>query len=373
MKNYDIAAFIWPAYTGKEPRTRIFWPDGLGEWQTVRDAKAVKEGHTWPRKPLLGYQDEADPAVMEQQIDLALKHGVNTFIYDWYWYDDRPFLEQCLNDGFLKAKNCEKMKFYIMWSNHDANYTWCKTLASTEIGNTVLWQGSVTLEQFKKIGKRWIENYFCRPNYYKIDGKPILMIYDTPAFVNGLGGIENAKSAVDWLREECVKANLNGLHLQYCPQGSNTVNASGVDGSELKIGLKEIIDTVGFDSITSYQFVHMTNMNRDYNDALADVLPKWEYFSSFGVPYFPHVSVGWDNTPRHTVFDKRWICTNNTPENVEKAFQFAKEFVDSHNLPVPLVTVNSWNEWTESSYLLPDDLYGYGYLEAIKKVFTDNK
>ena len=36
-----------------------------------------------------------------------------------------------------------------------------------------------------------------------------------------------------------------------------------------------------------------------------------------------------------------------------------------------LITVNSWNEWTETSYLEPDNLYGYGYLEAIKRVFTE--
>ena len=30
-----------------------------------------------------------------------------------------------------------------------------------------------------------------------------------------------------------------------------------------------------------------------------------------------------------------------------------------------------WNEWTEMSYLEPDDVYGYGYLEAIRDVFTD--
>ena len=40
MRNYDIAAFIWPSYTGDEPRTRIFWPEGYGEWQTVRNAMA---------------------------------------------------------------------------------------------------------------------------------------------------------------------------------------------------------------------------------------------------------------------------------------------------------------------------------------------
>ena len=62
----DVAAYIWPAYTGQEPRTRIFWPEGLGEWQTVQKAGPKFEGHQWPRKPLMGYQDEADPEVMEQ-------------------------------------------------------------------------------------------------------------------------------------------------------------------------------------------------------------------------------------------------------------------------------------------------------------------
>jgi hypothetical protein len=50
----------------------------------------------------------------------------------------------------------------------------------------------------------------------------------------------------------------------------------------------------------------------------------------------------------------------------------AKEYVDSHDLPVPLITINSWNEWTETSYLEPDTKYGYGYLEAIRKVFVED-
>ena len=36
---------------------------------------------------------------------------------------------------------------------------------------------------------------------------------------------------------------------------------------------------------------------------------------------------------------------------------------------MPLITINSWNEWTEMSYLEPDDVYGYGYLEAVRDVF----
>ena len=39
MKQYDIAAYIWPSYTGKEPRTRQFWEQGIGEWQSVLSAE----------------------------------------------------------------------------------------------------------------------------------------------------------------------------------------------------------------------------------------------------------------------------------------------------------------------------------------------
>ena len=37
--------------------------------------------------------NEADPNVMAMQIDVATNHGVNVFIFDWYWYDGRPFME----------------------------------------------------------------------------------------------------------------------------------------------------------------------------------------------------------------------------------------------------------------------------------------
>ena len=62
-RKYDVAAYIWPAYTGDEPRTRIFWPEGMGEWQTVKAAGPKFAGHTWPRRPLWGYVNEADPYV----------------------------------------------------------------------------------------------------------------------------------------------------------------------------------------------------------------------------------------------------------------------------------------------------------------------
>ena len=33
-ETYDVAAFVWPSYH-PDDRAKIFWPDGIGEWQTV--------------------------------------------------------------------------------------------------------------------------------------------------------------------------------------------------------------------------------------------------------------------------------------------------------------------------------------------------
>ena len=107
------------------------------------------------------------------EIEAAVDHGVNVFIYDWYWFDNRPFLENCLNDGFLKAKNRDKMQFYLMWANHTADTTWDRRTAHEPVQ---LWEGKVDFAQFQIIGRRWIEKYFHLPCYYRIDGKPVYII-----------------------------------------------------------------------------------------------------------------------------------------------------------------------------------------------------
>ena len=365
MKQYDVAAYIWPAYTGDEPRTRIFWPEGMGEWQSVRSAEKRFEGHTWPRKPLWGYVNEADPYVMEMEIQAAVDHGVNVFIYDWYWYDRRPFLENCLNDGFLKARNRGEMKFYLMWANHNALALWDKR--NSHDSSTVIWDGGVDFPEFQRAMRRVIEKYFTQPNYYTIDGKPVFMIYDVPKLVRALGGVDSTRRTIDWFRQACVEAGLPGLHLQFTMWNERVTNLSGVDGG--KDVSARAFDTLGFDSCTHYQYCHFTNIDRDYAEVLPDVSAEWARLDkALPFPYFPHVSVGWDNNPRFTQF-RPGILRNCTPENIERALRLAKEYVDAHPAQPPLVTINSWNEWTESSYLEPDDLYGYGYLEAIKRVF----
>jgi hypothetical protein len=108
-------------------------------------------------------------------------------------------------------------------------------------------------------------------------------------------------------------------------------------------------------------------------DVLPDAVFEWNKASSDkDTPYYPNVSIGWDDNPRYEML-KPNILKNNTPENFEKALREAKKYVDEHPGQAPLITVNSWNEWTETSYLMPCTMYGYGYLQAVQKVFVDGK
>ena len=371
MRKYDVAAFVWPSYH-PDDRARVFWPMGIGEWETVMKNKPNFEGHEQPRYPLWGYVNEADPYVMEMQIKAAADHGVNVFIYDWYWYDGMPFLEGCLNDGYLKAGNNDKVKFYLMWANHDVNLCWDKRNADdafSKKNQSLIWKGSVDRAEFEKICHRFIEKYFSHPSYYKINGKPVFMLYELQNFVRGMGGVEEARKALDWFREEVKKAGFPGLELQMTMRMAGQRSLSGVAGDNMGTQ-REVVEQLGFDSLTHYQFAHCTDVNRDYNDIVADVVKIWNELSdSCTADYYPHVSVGWDASPR-TYGLQPDIVKNNTPENFGKAILRARKFLDQHPDQAPLITVNSWNEWTETSYLQPCTMYGYGYLEALKQALS---
>ncbi len=92
--------------------------------------------------------------------------------------------------------------------------------------------------------------------------------------------------------------------------------------------------------------------------------------SALGVTYFPHVSMGWDGTPRNYSMG---IVLNNSPEKWKDFLSQTKDWLDQHPESKGIVTLNSWNEWVEGSYIEPDLMNGTAYLDAIKEVFGSKK
>jgi hypothetical protein len=341
MRQYDVAAFIWPSYH-YEPRMERFWPEKDGEWYTVRRATPRFPGHDMPRFPLFGYQDEADPKVMREHVLLAKEHGINVFIVDWYWYENAPCFERQLNDALLPALEGTGSKFYLMWANHDATTLWDMHTDAQDL----VWTGQVSREVLEPMFDRVIDRYLKLDTYYRIDDKPVFSIFDCHNFVEGLGGQAASEDALGWMRRRCVEKGLPGLHLQAI--------AGRAGGRE-------------YDSATTYQYVQQSTADGDYVPWAHRAISRWdEHEAKYGC-FFPHASIGWDNTHRHP--SMKTAVVNATPDAFEACLWKAKRYLDDRPARAPLVTINSWNEWTEGSYLLPDLRWGYAYLRAVRNVF----
>jgi len=133
------------------------------------------------------------------------------------------------------------------------------------------------------------------------------------------------------------------------------------------------MEYVGFDSFTNYNWACVNiNIDDEYSVVTDSYMGVCREYDTWDTPFYPNITIGWDNNIRFKDF-KPGIIKNNTPEEFEVACKKIKEHTDylieNKKIIKPLITVNSWNEWTETSYLEPDDLYGYSYLDVIKKVF----
>lgn len=172
-------------------------------------ATARFPGHRQPRVPALGYRDEADPLVAADEISLAADHGVDGFLFDYYWYADGPYLSGALDDGFLRAANTSRMRFALMWANHQL----IDIFPSRGTPPAQLMDAALSRSEFEVFVRHVIDNYFSRPNYLTVDSKPWFTLYDIANFVEGLGSLGAARDALDWFREQTRQAGFPGLHL----------------------------------------------------------------------------------------------------------------------------------------------------------------
>ena len=211
---------------------------------------------------------------------------------------------------------------------------------------------------FKIIVARLIEQYFKKPNYFKIDGKPVFSLFSINNFIEGLGGLEQAGQGLDYFREETKKAGFPGLHLQQ------------IIFSPPHMELLKQIETLGINSVTCYNWGGA--QPEDYilwGVQAMERREKWD--EALSIPYFPNVSIGWDDSPRFPKKGKeRIVHLNKSPQAFSSFLQKAKDYCDEHPEQPKLMTIFSWNEWIEGSYLLPDIKYGFSHLEAVKKVIS---
>lgn len=368
--DYYVCAYVWPSCHDDSLARKWIWPEGEGEWEVIRKGNPRFEGHYQPRMPLLGYGHDDDPEVVEKWIQLALGHDINTFIYDWYWFRDPdgysgPFLEDALDKGFLGAPSNGKMNFYLMYANHDVKYSYWNYHKWGAAADSLLFNPRIGMEDWRKVVDRVITKYFHLPNYVKIDGCPVFAIFNTGIFEQGFSSPEEAAAAMDYFREEVKKAGFPGLHVQLTPGGGS--DPSSRPGGGWAGGIDRY-------KINSIAFYNMGGFNPDYEIQNRNAVRiRNRVDTLYSIPLFPTVSIGWDDTPRFPRKGEKDVThINYNPQIFEKYLKIAKDYADAHrDTQPPFVMINAWNEWVEGSYLLPDQKWGYGYLDAVKHIFAE--
>ena len=236
--NIQLAAFYFPDYHCDERMEKEHGP-GWTEWDVVQAARSRFPGHRQPKVPLWGYGDESEPEVMAKKIAAAADHGIGTFLFDWYWYGEKPFLEGALKRGFLNAPNRHRMTYALMWANHPWRnmhpHGWNEPVRT-------LLESDVSPRSFDRLCGILLEEHLQRPEYWTICGKPFFSIYDITRLCENFGGIPPLRKALDQFRARAERVGLAGLHLNLTSRGETILPG------ERKSNAPELVEELGFDS-----------------------------------------------------------------------------------------------------------------------------
>ena len=317
----------------------------------VQSCNLWREGHAYAgwdyvypfrtkREPYLGWYDEGNPEETDWEIKWQVEHGIGFELHCWYRPNNainHPIKDGVLDQGIIKglfnARYSHLKKFAIMCTNEGA----CET-------NPQDWRENII--------SYWIEYFFKDSRYLKIEGKPILSIYSIDNLQRMFGSVENCRKAIDVLREECKKSGFPGVVV--------LMEHRGADRKVL-----QTMKAIGVDYCYAYTWgTPDVNVQRNKN------LEQRAAVAAVDFNMLPSISMGWDREA-WGVHDGGWVSVR----DYKTLAQWAKdEFMPSlptDSLGRRVLMLANWNEFGEGHFLMPSALVGFGYVDALRDVFTD--
>ena len=357
-RDIKIATYVYPGWHS-EPERRDTLNSVLNEWSIVKNAKPLFKTHRQPRVPLKTYDDSL-PETSNWQIEIAKRYGIDVFVYCLYWSFGKRFLYKPLDEAFLKCSRFRDVEFAVMWANRLPR----GILPIKDRKGPVIHPSRFVYtnrSDFLSLIKHIAENYFCKENYAKINGRYLFSIFDSTFFIRDTGR-DGAREIIESARRWLLSNGYNDIYLIAINPAPNFI-------SEYK--------KAGFDAISHYVYLPEWKGDylQDYRELIRKRASKWSDFESeHGLPYYPAVTPGWDATPRGEINDRKpprrypyWpVVINENPEDFKWFLKAGLNYNIENNSNSPIQFITSLNEWSEGHYLEPDNDFGYGFLEAIK-------
>ncbi len=331
--DYEIGALYYPGWHRMQAWERIY--------------------STHPeRKPVLGWYDEGNPEVVDWQIKWSVENGIQYYLVDWYWNKGHQHNDHWIA-AFRKAKYRSMFKWAMMWANHNG-------------------KGSHSVEDQAAVTKFWIENYFNMPEYYQMDGRPVVMIWSAQGMDDDVRDIE-AKKGNTLKKGEGVKKLLDLSQKMAKEAGYKGIYFIAMKWPEASTKAEDIqwLADAGFEMTSIYHFMHHGGKAKNprrfsFDYVVESNLPHWEGLHETGIiPFLPNLSTGWDSRPWHG--DKQTIIEDRTVAKFKKICEDFKKF--SKKTGVKQILLAPTNEWGEGSYAEPNAEFGFGMFEAIRDEF----
>jgi hypothetical protein len=297
--------------------------------------------------PFLGKYNSNNSTIADQHILLAKQHGIDFFVVSWFgkgewlnWdYDD---IDQNLRNGLLNA-------------SHLSSFQFCLFYESESLLNDAL---NATLNPDQNFTKIFIEDmiyaaeqYFPNPSYLRIDGKPVMFIYNLPYIYNRLGTTE-AQNLFNILRQRLDVYLVGDV-------GSNCTSPHDVNSSLL----------YSMNATTNYFFAH-TNVSEGWQKILEYAMTyysEWrEVMSSMGIKFIPNAYPGFNNTGLAGV-----VNSTELPNNATMFREMLKIAINNANSDLKMVMITSWNEWLESTAIEPSMEFGEQFLHTVYDVVPE--
>jgi hypothetical protein len=362
-----VIAFYLPQFHAI-PENDGWWGKGFTEWTNVAKARPLFPGHAQPVVPgELGFYDLRVPEVREAQAVLAREHGVEAFCYWHYWFAGRELLDRPLKE--VVASGHPDFPFCIGWANHSWTGIW------SGAPNRMLMEQTYPGPADHEAHFGAIEPALCDQRYVRVDGKPLVVVYNPVA-------IPEAQRFIEQWRGLALLSGLPGLFLLGIgPLQRPSFLADGYDGwissvpdcffgpSDLGLGRlrpgrsrggRALEDVVRSISNTAHARLYAAGPRVvSYVEAVKLVAA----LSVRDDARYPSVFPGWDNTPRSG--RNGWVFMGTTPESFRRHVRDALAVLEGRPREKRLLFVKSWNEWAEGNILEPDLRYGKAYLEAL--------